>query len=158
MRFHHTPDRLPIRIMWLLSACLAMSGCSSALLELRDQNRQAEGRIRQKQLELSRLSEENQRLALEKNNLLKELDQKNLTLDELNDSLTRLKAANSKTRADTAAKRKKQARLAQSLDEYSNKINALKKNGQLSLEEKKNRSEALRQKIKDTVNQNLDLY
>lgn len=146
-----------MKILLILSY-LAMSGCKSALLELKKDNQITKERIDRKETELIKLKDQNQHLLYEKDKLLSELDQKNITLDELNARLAKLKAANSQIKATTDAERKKQAKLSRSLDYYSRKIKTLNNDNRLGIEEKKKRGEELKQQIKYIMERDLELY
>ncbi|MDD5462502.1 MAG: hypothetical protein PHG00_12845 [Methylococcales bacterium] len=140
----------------LLISCLAISGCKSALLEMRDDNQRIAERVTWKESELIGLKDQNQQFLYEKNKLLSELNQKNLTLDELGAQVDKLKAANFQMKAVTDAERAKKAKLSRSLDEYSRKIKHLERDDQLGIEEKKKKNEELKQQIKDRMIRDLE--
>ena len=142
----------------LILSFLSLFGAGCALQELQQDNVNRAARIDNKRQGLSNIETQNQHLTDEKNNLASELDKKNITLDELNAQLSRLKAENAKIKVDTKAKRKKQAELSRSLDQYSAKINVLDKDKSLSIEEKNKKIEELRLQIKDKVKRDSKLF
>jgi chromosome segregation ATPase len=137
---------------------LALFGCKSALLDLKNDNQVVAERINMKQSELANLENQNQQLLQEKNKLLSELDQKNISLSELNIRLEKIKEANSKIKTDTAAKKKKRAALSKALDRYSAEINALSKDSNIGDAEKKKKIEELKNQIRDKVKKDAELF
>lgn len=142
----------------LIVFCLAMSGCKSALLEMKNDNQIKKERIAWMESELAVLEDQKQQLLYEKNKLLSELNQKNITLDELSTQIDKLKVANSKIKAVTDAERIKRDELSQSLDDYLRKIQTLNSENHLSISEKEKRNDALKKEIIDMLNEDIYLY
>ncbi len=150
---------MPIKMKaCLLIPFLALFGCKSALLAMHEDNKRIEERIRAKEIERVNLENQNQQLSFEKNKLLSDLNQKDITLDELHDRVAKLKEANSQYKAVTEAERRKQAKLARSLDDYSRKINALDQDNSLGVAQKKKKIDELKQQIKEKVKRDSELF
>ncbi|NOS87744.1 MAG: hypothetical protein HOP34_04250 [Methylococcaceae bacterium] len=134
----------------VLSACTLMN-------EKRD-NETIQTRIDTKIADLSKLDSQNQQLSAQANKLIQDLDQKHTTLDQLQAKLNQLKSENDKLSTSNEAERRKKEKLAQTLHDSTNQVNALNKDKNLSIKEKNKKLEALKQEIKEKIKRDALLF
>ncbi len=144
--------------IFLIVFCFTMSGCKSALLEMKNDNQIKEERIAWMESELKRLEDQKQQFLDETNKLQAVLNKKNITKDELIAQIDKVKVANSKIKAATDIEENKKVALSRSLDDYLEKIQTLNSDDRLSIEEKEKRNEELKQQIKEIMERSLELY
>jgi chromosome segregation ATPase len=127
---------------FLIAACE-----QSALLQMRRENVEREGRIASKERELTTHEDQRTALVREQKNLLAELETKQMTVNELNAKLDQLRKENARTQAETEAQQKKKETLELQLKKYQADIAGVQKNERLPAEDKRKRIEELKKQI-----------
>ena len=138
-------------IFSLLIVCLflVLAGCGqSALINLKHETNETEQRIAIKQRQLEDLENQKKILMEEKESVVSKLGTKEMTLNQLSESLDKLQRENDRIRADTDRQQKDKVSLEMQIQKYRDEIGALINNKQLSDEEKRNRIEELKEKIR----------
>ena len=138
-------------IFSLLIVCLflVLAGCGqSALINLKHETNETEQRIAIKQRQLEDLENQKKILMEEKESVVSKLGTKEMTLNQLSESLDKLQRENDRIRADTDRQQKDKVSLEMQIQKYRDEIDALRNNKQLSDEEKRNRIEELKEKIR----------
>ena len=138
-------------IFSLLIVCLflVLAGCGqSALINMKHQTNETEQRIAIKQQQLEDLENQKRILMEEKESVVSKLGTKEMTLNQLSESLDKLQRENDRIRADTDRQQKDKVSLEMQIQKYRDEIDALRNNKQLSDEEKRNRIEELKEKIR----------
>lgn len=138
-------------IFSLLIVCLflVLAGCGqSALINLKHETNETEQRIAIKQRQLEDLENQKRILMEEKESVVSKLGTKEMTLNQLSESLDKLQRENDRIRADTDRQQKDKVSLEMQIRKYRDEIDALRNNKQLSVEEKRNRIEELKEKIR----------
>ncbi len=138
-------------IFSLLIVCLflVLAGCGqSALINLKHETNETEQRIAIKQRQLEDLENQKRILMEEKESVVSKLGTKEMTLNQLSESLDKLQRENDRIRADTDRQQKDKVSLEMQIQKYRDEIDALINNKQLSDEEKRNRIEELKEKIR----------
>ena len=138
-------------IFSLLIVCLflVLAGCGqSALINLKHETNETEQRIAIKQQQLEDLENQKRILMEEKESVVSKLGTKEMTLNQLSESLDKLQKENNRIRADTDRQQKDKVSLEMQIQKYRDEIDALRNNKQLSDEEKRNRIEELKEKIR----------
>lgn len=138
-------------IFSLLIVCLflVLAGCGqSALINLKHETNETEQRIAIKQRQLEDLENQKRILMEEKESVVSKLGTKEMTLNQLSESLDKLQRENDRIRADTDRQQKDKVSLEMQIQKYRDEIDALRNNKQLSDEEKRNRIEELKEKIR----------
>lgn len=138
-------------IFSLLIVCLflVLAGCGqSALINLKHETNETEQRIAIKQRQLEDLENQKRILMEEKESVVSKLGTKEMTLNQLSESLDKLQRENDRIRADTDRQQKDKVGLEMQIRKYRDEIDALRNNKQLSVEQKRNRIEELKERIR----------
>ena len=117
-------------------------------MKLKHETNETEQRIAIKQRQLEDLENQKRILMEEKESLVSKLGTKEMTLNQLSESLDKLQRENARIRADTDRQQKEKVSLEMQIQQYRDEIDALRNNKQLSVEEKRNRIEELKEKIR----------
>ncbi len=117
-------------------------------MKLKHETNETEQRIAIKQRQLEDLENQKRILMEEKESLVSKLGTKEMTLNQLSESLDKLHRENARIRADTDRQQKEKVSLEMQIQQYRDEIDALRNNKQLSVEEKRNRIEELKEKIR----------
>lgn len=136
-------------------------GCT--VMQIREENKQAEQRIASKEKILSdeeikaqQLKQQRDDLEKEKELLLLELDTKQMTLDELFADLEKLERENARLQRQSEKTSIQEQNLAQQLRHYKDEITALQGNQPISSADKVRRIEELKEQIRNYLRLGLD--
>jgi septal ring factor EnvC (AmiA/AmiB activator) len=140
---------------------LLLFGCT--VMQIREENKQAELRIASKEKILSdeeikaqQLKQQRDDLEKEKERLLLELDTKQMTLDELFADLEKLERENARLQKQSEKTSIQEQNLAQQLRHYKEEITELRGDQPISSADKARRIEELKEEIRNYLRLGLD--
>jgi chromosome segregation ATPase len=137
------------RVLSLLVVChlAAVSACT--LAKLQQESGEMEGRIAQKEQDLSQLESRRADLLAERQRFLSEIDAKQVTLDDLNSGLERLRRENARLRSDNESQQREKQRVELEIRQFQAEIDRLNRDDRVPDKVKRERIESLKKQIKN---------
>jgi len=132
----------------LAAALIVLSGCQSALIDIRNENKERERRIAQKEQELQDIERQNIALEQERTELLSTLNDSQLQINTLSEKLTRLREENARFAAENEAQKRKQNEIEAHLKSFQDEIDKTNNSPLMTREQKLARIEQLKDEIR----------
>lgn len=132
-----------------LAATVLLAGCT--IDKMQSTNVQAEQRVRGKEGELQGVEVRQGELQSERQRLMSDLRSREMSIDEMSSRLQAIQQLNANTRAVTQEQQRQKSLREQQLNEAAGQVKALGKDTSSTKEEKAKRLEAVRQKLRTTL-------